>query len=315
MNEMIMIRDGYLEFSPTQVNEDNFNTEAYLIGQYEGMVRRQKKDYNPDGTGERRVRMEDGVMLPDYRLPTESEWEFAALALIGNNRYKGDELISDRRIYPWNGPSLRSELHGTWQGNFLANFKRGRGDYAGVAGGLNDNAFVTAPVDQFIPNDYGLYNMAGNVSEWVMDVYRHQTSMDAQDLNTFRGNKFETRVLDQDALPVEKDSIGRIVYRTVTKEESINRRNYKRGEVKDYIDDAEEEIEYQYGFSTLVSNKARVYKGGSWADKAYYMSPGTRRYLDEDQSTAMVGFRCAMIRLGSPTGNAFKSGHTFGKKK
>ena len=54
----------------------------------------------------------------------------------------------------------------------MANFKRGRGDNMGVAGNLNDNADITAPVRSYWPNDYGLYNMAGNVSEWVMDVYR-----------------------------------------------------------------------------------------------------------------------------------------------
>jgi len=51
--------------------------------------------------------------------------------------------------------------------------------------------------------------------------------------------------------------------------------------------------------SQLISNKSRVYKGGSWKDVAYWMSPGTRRYLDQDSATATIGFRCAMIRAGS----------------
>ena len=311
-----MIRDGLLEFSPTQINEDNFNTEAYLLGQYDGMVRRSQKDYSPDGTSERRVKMEDGIMLPEYRLPTEAEWEFAALSLIGNNRYRGDELVTDRKIYPWNGTSLRTEIHGSWQGDFLVNFKRGRGDYAGVAGGLNDNAFITAPVGTYMPNDYGLYNLAGNVSEWVMDVYRPMSSNDVDDFNSHRGNKFDTRVLDADGVPETKDSLGRIRYRTVTEADNINRRNYKRGDVKNYMDaDTESWTEYDYGVKTLIRNKARVYKGASWADYAFYVAAGSRRYLDEDQSTAFIGFRCAMIRLGSPSGNSFKSGNTFGKRK
>jgi formylglycine-generating enzyme required for sulfatase activity len=56
------------------------------------------------------------------------------------------------------------------------------------------------------------------------------------------------------------------------------------------------------GFETsLVSDKSRVYKGGSWRDRAYWMSPGTRRFLDEGQSRDDLGFRCAMIRVGGQT--------------
>ncbi len=316
VNEMILIREGILEINPNQVNEDNFNTESYLLGQYEGMVRKNLKDLNPTGTGERRVRMEDGILLPDYRLPTEAEWEYAALSLIGNNQFKGEELVSDRRIFPWNGHSMRNPMHGTWQGDFLANYKRGRGDYMGVAGGLNDNANITAPVGSYMPNDYGLFNMGGNVSEWVMDVYRPMTSEDMNDLNPHRGNLFQTKKLDEDGIPVEKDSLGRIVYRDVTQEESVNRRNYKRGDNKNYLDGDETSlVTYNYGVTTLVNNKARVLKGGSWADLAYYVSPGNRRYLDEDQATAMLGFRCAMIRIGSPAGNNFKGGNHFKNSK
>ena len=49
----------------------------------------------------------------------------------------------------------------------------------------------------------------------------------------------------------------------------------------------------------LISNRSKVYKGGSWKDVAYWLSPGTRRYLDMDSATATIGFRCAMIRAGS----------------
>lgn len=55
---------------------------------------------------------------------------------------------------------------------------------------------------------------------------------------------------------------------------------------------------YEYGESTLIGNNARVYKGGSWKDMAYWLSPGTRRYLEQDLSTDFIGFRCAMDRVG-----------------
>jgi formylglycine-generating enzyme required for sulfatase activity len=52
------------------------------------------------------------------------------------------------------------------------------------------------------------------------------------------------------------------------------------------------------GSNSVINNNLRVYKGGSWNDVAYWLSPGTRRYLAQDSSTAMIGFRCAMISTG-----------------
>jgi len=55
----------------------------------------------------------------------------------------------------------------------------------------------------------------------------------------------------------------------------------------------------------LISDKSRVVKGGSWKDVAYWLSPGARRYMDEDNAASWIGFRCAMIRVGSPDGKKF----------
>jgi gliding motility-associated lipoprotein GldJ len=144
-------------------------------------------------------------------------------------------------------------------GFMLANFKRGRGDYAGIAGRLNDGALITSYIYEFPPNDYGLYNMAGNVSEWVQDIYRPMSYQDFDDLNPIRRDGF----LD---------------------------------DVKGYNSDFENNPE---SFTSLITDRSRVYKGGSWKDVAYWMSPGTRRFLDQDSATATIGFRCAMIRAGS----------------
>ena len=56
-----------------------------------------------------------------------------------------------------------------------------------------------------------------------------------------------------------------------------------------------------YGYS-LVGDHTRVYKGGSWIDPQYYAAPGQRRYMEEDESAKNLGFRCAMARLGTPSG-------------
>lgn len=317
VNEIILIREGLFEHNPNQYAEDNFNTKAYLLGQYNSGKRIDGiPDLDPN-KDVRNVRIEDGILLPEYRLPTEAEWEYAALGLIGNSY---GELIVERKFYPWNGHGVRN-ADDKYLGQMLANFRRGRGDMMGVAGQLNDNAEITAPVYSYWPNDYGLYNMAGNVSEWVMDVYRPMTPQDADDFRPFRGNVFKTLVKDEEGYYAEKDSLGRMKYREVNAEDDnlAERRNYKKADVINYEDgdlrsslqyDNEPEYQekggtnamYEFESSTLISDRARVYKGGSWNDRAYWMTPGTRRFLQEDKSSREIGFRCAMIRVGSPTG-------------
>ena len=316
VNEMILIERGILKVNTEQKNDENFNTEAYLVGQYTGDVRKNLKDLKTGA--DRAVRFEDGILLPAYRLPTEAEWEYAALALVGNQSYKKDERYTDRRLYPWNGHTIRYQRHGKEQGQVMANIKLGRGDYMGMAGKLNDNAHITAPVRAFIPNDFGLYNMAGNVSEWVLDVYRPQTAntlSDVQnhDLNSFRGNVFKQKVKTDGNF--KKDSLGRLKYEDVQDKDVATRTNYQKGNVINFLDgDKESEVTYNYGITSLVSDRARVIKGGSWADRAYWASPGTRRFMNEDASSRTIGFRCAMTRVGSPTGNKFKGGNGFSKK-
>ena len=203
------------------------------------------------GSDKAAVSIENGNILPNYRLPTEAEWEYAAQALIGTQEV-GNENQEEKRIYPWDGRTTRN-AYGKKMGQFLANFKRGRGDYAGIAGSLNDGAMITEYVYAYPPNDYGLYNMAGNVNEWVQDVYRPLSYQDVEDLNPFRRNG----VLD----PADKYD--------------------------------------KKGYQSLIDDHVRVYKGGSWRDVAYWLSPGTRRFMAEDSATATIGFRCAMINTGS----------------
>ena len=209
-----------------------------------------------------RIPLETGVVLPNYRLPSEAEWEYAAQALIGTQWL--DENQTHKRLYTWDGHALRNP-YGKKMGYFLANFKRGRGDYAGIAGKLNDGAMITQYVYEYPPNDFGLYNMAGNVNEWVFDVYRPLSFQDMEDLNPVRRSK--------------EDLVG-------------------RSQTDPNFDDPAAGYDY-IGMNSLISDKTRVYKGGSWKDIAYWLSPGTRRFMDQDSATSTIGFRCAMIRAGS----------------
>lgn len=317
VNEQILVDRGYVEFAETPTAEGYFNTDAYLT--YETYEAEGQKRLRYISSGEyRNVKMEDGILLPKYRLPTEAEWEYAAYGLVGNTL---NERVLERKVYPWNGQQLRTEDK-KYYGEMVANIRRGRGDFMGVAGDLNDESFKTSDVRSYWPNDYGLYNMAGNVAEWVMDVYRQSSHDDVTEYNPFRGNYFETKKLLEDGTVAERDSVGKIPMVPVSDFKNDRRRNYRAADNRNYLDgdwqslkstdewksattntDATEkmyrkELNNNYSYS-LVSDYARVYKGGSWRDIPYWSSPGTRRYLDEDESTDYIGFRCAMARVGS----------------
>jgi formylglycine-generating enzyme len=313
-NEMILVEQGILNLTPDSKDGDNFDSKAYLNGQYQGSVKKNKP--NLVTGGERPVMFDDGILLPDYRLPTEAEWEYAALALQANQPTTEDEVYTERRFFPWNGNTARYKKRTGTQGRILANFKRGRGDYMGLAGNLNDNASFCGPVRAYLPNDFGLYNMAGNVNEWTADTYRPMTSStlndaENQELNPYRGNQFKTLMIDEEGKPVEKDSLGSLKFRNVDDEEARDRENYKKGDVRSHDDGDADFIKYLYGEATLVSNKSKVYKGGSWSDRLFWLSPGSRRYKDEDKADRTIGFRCAMIRVGGQAGNEDMGGNNF----
>ena len=369
VNEFILEREAYVqkdvrfttdvENGQVDVNS-TFNTETYL--------RRPETTYGgkiDSIAGKKGIKndsinvyagVDKGILLPAYRLPTESEWEYAALALVGDREYNA---YRGKKKYPWSGEYTRSQKRRT-EGDQLANFKLGKGDYGGIAGWSDDGADITIQVKSYPPNDFGLYDMAGNVSEWVADVYRPIVDDEASDFNYYRGNVYLKDVIGEDgkAEIIEPDELvydtlptGKIIIKRlpgqlkkteIDEEETFLRqnfsesdnRNYRDGDIEstrlfgqsqdeDLAENKRPETTNMYDAPThpkvttneegqvvrlkdksnsrtsLITDEVRVYKGGSWKDRAYWLDPAQRRYLPQYIATDHIGFRGAMSRLGS----------------
>lgn len=376
VNESVLEREGYLKkdakVSDVKANE-TFSTETYLaaptktLGGNEEIVLKGRKNSKAAGKGGTKnskgevqeaknvyAQRTSGLILPEYRLPTEAEWEYAAAADVGQREYN---IYKGQKKYPWSGGYTRSSKRQI-KGDQLANFKQGKGDYGGIAGWSDDGADITNKVKSYPPNDFGLYDMAGNVAEWVADVYRPIVDDEANDFNYYRGNVYMKNKIGEDGkvelvqadsqkfdtLPngkvIARNFPGEIATVPVDENETYLRQNFDKSDEKNYRDGDKQSTRYfDFGSSdseegnklkdeqrmydspkhnvstdslgnmlraydksskrtTLVNDDVRVYKGGSWRDRAYWLDPAQRRYFPQDMATDYIGFRCAMSRVG-----------------
>ena len=372
--EMSLQNAGYLKRDAqyTDLNsESTFDVDTYInapsqvYGGSEEVLQGGKRRQQTDADGNPiniYAPRESGLITVKYRLPTEAEWEYAALGLSELRDYN---IYRGRKKYPWDGQYTRSGKRVS-RGDQLANFKQGKGDYGGIAGWSDDGADITAAVMSYQPNDHGLYDMAGNVAEWVADVYRPIVDDEFNDFNYYRGNVYTKNLLNDDGtvkvvtsteIVYDTLSSGRIVARDLPGEiakapiddsETYLRTNFDRSDNRNFRDgdknssrayrdsfdesegneDAETRKMYNSpknsvtvdpntgemvrayddtnGRTTLISDEVRVYKGGSWRDRAYWLDPAQRRYFPQDMATDYIGFRCAVSRVGSKSLNSAK---------
>ncbi|MCP4978726.1 MAG: gliding motility lipoprotein GldJ [Maribacter sp.] len=357
VNEVMLEREGYLAKdakyqAATGEVAGTFSTEAYLNrpesvynGQIDSLQGKMKKD-----SVNTYAKRSSGIIMPEYRLPTETEWEYAAQAQVGSREYNN---YRGRKKYPWEGDYTRNGQR-VGRGDQLANFKQGKGDYGGIAGWSDDGADITAEVMSYKPNDLGLYDMAGNVAEWVADVYRPIVDDEISDFNYYRGNIYMKTAIGEDGkVNILRDSIvfdtlpngkvvamnlpGEIKMVPVDEEETYLRTNFSSSDNRGYRDgdpsssrffdrfsdeddqnnarkmydspkhkverDSLGKLTRQYDQSnnrtTLINDEVRVFKGGSWRDRSYWLDTAQRRNLPQYMATDYIGFRCAMSRVGS----------------
>ncbi len=260
----------------------------------------------------RHVKVEDGLLTQKFRLPTEAEWEYAAKALVENREYN---TIKGRKKFAWNGKYSRSNDK-RFRGDEMANFKIGKGNYSGIAGWSDDGADIPIAIKSYKPNAFGLYDMTGNVAEWVSDVYRPIIDNDANDFNYFRGNTYSKKMIDENGKVVVVD-VNSIVYDTldngqiravdlpgslkyipITKSDAFMRENYEKsynvdnkdGDIKStrkyYIDEDELETKPRMYNSPIIPSEI----GESGYRKQSY---------DNKERTTLISDKSHVIKGGS----------------
>lgn len=356
VNEYILIREEIIKGDYEKGGEP-FTTQGYFSGQYDESDEK-LLDLDPSNGGfdpmtgrfkskdmaTRIVRMEDGILLPRYRLPTELEWEYVA-----NSKTSSQKVCKDLPFRKYNQKVAKVP--------FLLEQEISNEYF------LDPATFPLAPIYSGCPNDYGIYNMAGNVSEWVdqQDIERNRNNLSFiftnrkevdynisliyTDFFGFKGkmNLSYADTIAADMIHMMMEELEAIVVLNRDKKFEEAQENIKyfieftyedviarswdyydtswQQKIDPFMQDFTDNItryeipsSVQYYYSDARYNKwyfdsiqglglsdSYIFKGMNWSDD-HLIPSSYRRKMDKDSASALVGFRCAMDRFGSPYG-------------
>lgn len=362
VNEYILIREKIIKGDYEKGGEP-FTTEGYFSGQYDEDDSKlpdldpAKGGYNPvtrqfssKEMATRVARMEDGILLPRYRLPTELEWEYASSAQVSSKKACKDLPLRKYNHKVEIVPFLSKQ---TISNEYL----------------IDPASFPLAPIYSGCPNDYGLYNMAGNVSEWVDQPYVQRTRDSLEfiyhidrevDYNISKiynhfwelRNEVEAKGLDSLTLNISSILVDDLQH--IVDQNNNGDKLDAQYQIEDFIDNSFDDLMYRaWGWEDYYSDTTwetiippyiqnfkenlnlfevsstekyiysdprfrsyvidsslmpkpiqtsnYIYKGGNWADSTM-ITFAVRRNMRENASSALLGFRCAMDRVGYSVG-------------